>query len=226
MQINNNLFINSYTKIFTNFVNYLNDMINEDLLVCRLSQSDVEAFNIIYKRYYAKLVNFSFSFTKDISISENLAQDTFAKLWENRALLKDNTNLPAYLTTIIRNSTLNFLKRLKIQNSISDSLTKHSHLELDIRCRILESSNPSELFSKEIEILFGELVKALPIQTRRVLILSRYEKKGNKEIALILNISTKGVEFHITKALKVLKRGLKDYLPYLIGFFFYRYIGK
>lgn len=56
----------------------------------------------------------------------------------------------------------------------------------------------------------------LPEQTRRIFEMSRYENLSYKEIALRLNISTKGVEFHITKALKVLRVALRDYLPFYL----------
>lgn len=43
--------------------------------------------------------------------------------------------------------------------------------------------------------------------------MSRYEQMPVKEIAARMNITPKSVEYHITKALKVLRIALKDYLP-------------
>ena len=58
-----------------------------------------------------------------------------------------------------------------------------------------------------------ETLKKLPDQTRRVFIMSRFENKSGKEIADILGITVKGVDYHIAKALKALRMSLKDYLP-------------
>ncbi|MPN35427.1 hypothetical protein SDC9_182925 [bioreactor metagenome] len=50
-------------------------------------------------------------------------------------------------------------------------------------------------------------------QTRKIFVLSRYENYSNKEIAAELNISVKSIEYHITKALNLFRKNLKDYLP-------------
>ena len=52
----------------------------------------------------------------------------------------------------------------------------------------------------------------MPEQSRHIFILSRYQNIPNRMIAEQLNISIKSVEFHITKALKILRAALKDYL--------------
>ena len=50
--------------------------------------------------------------------------------------------------------------------------------------------------------------------------MSRYENKSHKEIAALLGMTTKGVEFHIAKSTKVLRLALKDYLPVSLLFFY------
>ncbi|MDR0895390.1 MAG: hypothetical protein LBN06_08865 [Prevotellaceae bacterium] len=53
----------------------------------------------------------------------------------------------------------------------------------------------------------------LPEQTRRIFVMSRYENKPHKEIAALLGLTTKSVEFHISKSTQALRTSLKDYLP-------------
>ena len=53
----------------------------------------------------------------------------------------------------------------------------------------------------------------MPLQTKRVFMMSRFEQKSGKEIAEALGITVKGVDYHIAKALKALRISLKDYLP-------------
>ena len=93
--------------------------------------------------------------------------------------------------------------------------------ELSTRISTLEACNPDEIFSEEVESIVRETLDLLPEQTRRIFLLSRFENKSNKEIAEEMKISIKGVEYHISKALKVLRVSLKDYLPL---FYFYFYI--
>lgn len=68
-------------------------------------------------------------------------------------------------------------------------------------------------YSHEIQTIIHNTLQSLPEQTRRIFEMSRFENKTVKEIAEETNITAKGVEYHITKALKVLRINLKDYLP-------------
>ena len=51
-----------------------------------------------------------------------------------------------------------------------------------------------------------QTLESLPEKTRTIFIMSRYENKTHKEIAEHLDLSTKSIEFHITKALGVLRK--------------------
>ena len=72
---------------------------------------------------------------------------------------------------------------------------------------------PEELFTAEAQEIVNKTLATLPEQTRRIFIMSRYENKPYKEIAETLGMTTKGVEYHITQALKKLHINLKDYIP-------------
>ena len=56
----------------------------------------------------------------------------------------------------------------------------------------------------------------MPSQSREIFMLSRYSNLPNKKIAEQLNVSLKTVEFHITKALRILRVELKDYLASIL----------
>ncbi|MDE5759999.1 MAG: RNA polymerase sigma-70 factor, partial [Bacteroides sp.] len=68
----------------------------------------------------------------------------------------------------------------------------------------------------EIQKLVEEALERMPERTRLVFVMSRYENKPHAEIADTLGITVKGVEFHISKATKLLRVILKDYLPSLL----------
>ena len=91
-------------------------------------------------------------------------------------------------------------------------------VEINSLALTLEACDPEELFSSEAQRLIDETLESLPEKTRTIFIMSRYENKSHKEIAEHLDLSTKSIEFHISKALGVLRKRLKDYLPFFLIF--------
>ena len=83
----------------------------------------------------------------------------------------------------------------------------------------LSTLEPSDFYSRELEHSLKKVLEEFSDQTRKVFILSRYDQLSNKEIASRLGISIKGVEFHISKALKLLRERLRDYLIVFLMFF-------
>ena len=90
-----------------------------------------------------------------------------------------------------------------------------------MRINSIQACDPSFLFPEEIKTMVGKAIEKLPSKTREVFILSRIKSKNHKEIAEKLKITTKGVEYHMTKAISILKIELKDYLPAFLFFLFF-----
>ena len=98
-------------------------------------------------------------------------------------------------------------------------LRSQKESKLDIMILSLEACNPQEIFSEEVQQLVNKAIESLPTKTKEVFLLSRMEYLTNREISERLGVSIKAVEFHITKALKVMRIALKDYLPAIFYLF-------
>jgi RNA polymerase sigma-70 factor, ECF subfamily len=192
-------------------------MSNNDLVRC-LKDGDNDAFNALYKKYSPRLFGFANSYVRDSFMAGNLVQDAFMALWENRKKLAADSNVPSYLLTIVKNKALNHLNQIKSKTKAVGKIQNHYSRELELRCATLNACNPEQIFKTEVEAIIKSTIESLPEQCRKTILLSRYEGLSNKEIAEKMNISLKGVEFHITRALKNLRVNLKDYLPCLIIF--------
>lgn len=178
-------------------------------------ESEIHSFNQLFTDYKSRFVHFANTYVGDNMIAEDIAIESLMYYWENRKKIATDSNVPAYILTIIKHKCLNYLQRLRTREEIVEYLKNCDVWELNLRIATLEACNPEKLFSDELQSLVEKALKTLPEQTRDIFIRSRYNSQSHKEIAEALGISTKSVEFHITKALKKLRITLKDYFPLL-----------
>lgn len=151
-----------------------------------------------------------------MAAAEDIYMEAIIQYWEKRKELPADTNIPGYLLTSVKNKALNHLRHLAIRTDAEDQLYDHRQRELNFRIASLESCDPSELFTIEVKEIIRKTLDELPEQTRTIFFKSRYENMTNREIAAELDLSIKTIEFHISKALKLFRSRLKDYLPLLM----------
>ena len=151
-----------------------------------------------------------------MAAAEDIYMEAIIQYWEKRKELPADTNIPGYILTTVKNKSLNYLRHQAIRTDVEDQLYDHRQRELNFRISSLESCDPSALFTVEVKEIIRKTLNELPEQTRAIFFKSRYESKTNREIAAELEVSIKTVEFHISKALKLFRSRLKDYLPALL----------
>ena len=174
----------------------------------------IDSFSKIYTSYFKKSYRFAKSYVLDDLVAEDIASESLIKLWDNikKKSLTEDEILP-YLLTILRNKSLDYLKHLDVERTAFDKMTDWQQADLNLRISSLESFEADNIYIKEMFLILKKSLQEMPDTTQKVFKLSRFKNKSNKEIAEEMGISVKGVEFHITKALKVLRVALKDYLP-------------
>lgn len=183
------------------------------------NSSGIHSFTRLYKEYKHRFTRFAKTYVDDIAVAEDIMMDSLMYYWENRTSLKNDSNIPAYILTIIKHKCLNYLQRERTREEAEKYLSNREDWELNLRIATLEACNPEKLFSEEILRIIKETLDLLPEQSREIFIRSRYRNRSNKEIAAELDLSVKSVEYHITKTLKLLREALKDYLPFFIMLF-------
>lgn len=173
---------------------------------------DVQAFNRLYEQYNRRFIRFAQSYVMADEVAEDIVNDSFLYYWENKHTIADR-NISAYLLTIVKHKCINYLKHLSLEAQAKASFESLEKWELQLKISTLEACNPEKLLSDEIQALVRKALCSMPAYTRDILIRSRYQSQSNKDIAAELHISVKSVEYHITKALKILRVVLKDYFP-------------
>lgn len=171
-------------------------------------------FKDFYEKNYFRSFYFVKSYVHDEMIAEDIVMESLAKCWE----LDDSKQIEItdpFLFTILKNKSLNYLKQEIIRKSTYEKLSEKSERELMMRISSLRACDPQDLFSSEIKKIINETLASLPKQAQQIFQLSRFENRPVKEIAQRMGITVKGVEYHITRTLKILRIALKDYLPIL-----------
>ncbi len=167
-------------------------------------------FEKLFNDHYSNLCAYANNFLKDVDASEEVIQEVLFKLWTNRENLVISSSIQSYLFRAVRNASLNVLKHVNIRE---DYKIQHEYERDD------ELSSEDEMIVSELDQKIRAAIDQLPIERKKVFILSRYDGLKYKEIAEKLNISVSTVENQMVKALKFLRTELKDYLPWIIIFF-------
>jgi RNA polymerase sigma-70 factor, ECF subfamily len=185
-------------------------ILEKDLIV-RLKNGDQTAFELLFHFYYPGLVMYASQFTANLTDAEEIVQDFFVRFWEKHRQLVPCDSLKNYFFSAVKNGSLDFLKHQEIEKKYINEmigLSKH-HLAYD-----------TDLFvSSELQEKLKQGIDLLPEKCRKIFMMSRLRGLKNEEIATELNISKRTVETQISKALKVLRVELKDYvgLLFLLG---------
>ena len=170
----------------------------------KLQSGDEEYYKSLFHAHYQSLCLYAYNFTEDLDMARDIAQEVFVKLYEKRFNISINTSLKSYLFRSIHNACLNYLKQNKIHAShhkaISDKAEKIS-------------DNPEELIIRSE--LGGKIlaeVNSLPPQCSKIFKMNRFDGLKNQEIAERLNLSKRTVETQISKALRILRKKIKNKL--------------
>jgi len=167
-----------------------------------IRNNDRQAFERVFKHSYRPLTAYAFRFVRDLPTAENIVQDVFLKLWQNRSELNITTSLDHYLFRAVRNHCLNFLDKAKVRSS---------YLRLQAEKDV--NNNDYKEYYPEIGLLeiIENAISALPEKRQEIFRLAREEGLKYREIADQLNISVKTVEAQMSLALKQLRESLKKY---------------
>jgi RNA polymerase sigma-70 factor (ECF subfamily) len=186
---------------------------NQTIDIPLLRQGDQGAFELLYKKYFNALFFFAQQYLKEESEAENMVQESYLSFWLNRQSFQgsNEASAKAWLYNTLKNKCLNHLERELNRTKYMDAEKQKTQLDIGA----LNDLEISEITFNEINELLHKALKEMPPQCSKVFQLSRFKGLKNKEIANELNISVKAVEANMTRALKLLKVHLGDYMSLL-----------
>jgi RNA polymerase sigma-70 factor (ECF subfamily) len=144
-----------------------------------MDHEPANSFNTVYTSYYRKSFLFVKSYVHDELVAEDIVSESLIKLWE-RMKQEPVEHIQPFLLTILKNSALDHLKHEAIVRKAFKSMNEKLNRELEIRISALESCDPDEIFSAEIQQIIQATLASLPEKTRAVFEMSRFGNKTNK----------------------------------------------
>lgn len=179
----------------------MHDLKNIKELVLQLGNNDKTALDELYNYYYPRLYSFAKRFLKVEDDINDILQDVFVKLWENRKNIKNVETFNAWIFTITKNTVVSYfrekIKLTEFESRVKEMATTEGYL----------TDTTAEY--DDIKGKVGQLIEKLPEKRKQIFKLSREQGFSNKEIAAEMGISVKTVEDHIMHSIRFLKDNLK-----------------
>lgn len=166
--------------------------------VKELSKGSRDAFEVLYMRYSFLVERFVYSLVKDKTVTDDITQEVFMNIWTRRANLGKNVVFRSYLYTSARNAVYDWFRR-------KDKLETVSVMDADLS-GVASSDLGKVLDDKEMLTLVNLAVSKMPERRKEIFTLSRMRGMKNREIAELLGVSEKTVEYNLSKALEELRK--------------------
>jgi RNA polymerase sigma-70 factor (family 1) len=178
------------------------DFQTETELIASLKRGSVTAFECLFEIYSQKLYRFSYSYLKSETEAEDIVQEVFLKIWQNRSSLKTDTSFQSYLFTIAFHA---------IQKSFNKK-AKQQQFRLDL-FEMLAAENTileEQLNFETILSKLNQLIEQLPTRRKEIFLKRKKEGKSIQLIASEMGISEKTVENQITEAMHSLRKSFGE----------------
>ncbi len=180
-------------------------IIDSELLIRRSFETDhLKGCELLFKRYYQSLCSHAVRFVYSRAVAEDIVMEVFSRFWQHKIYKSVETSYRAYLFTTVRHAAFAYLRS-------EFGKEQPVAIPVDLPDGSENSGSPQQLLQyHELQSKIEDILKAIPPQSQKVFIMSRFEGKKNQVIADELNLSTKTIEGHITKVLSILRRSLRE----------------
>jgi len=177
---------------------------NSDDLMHGFCQGREEAFNEIFRELYPALCFYGFKITGNQAVAEDIAQESFIKVWHRRPECTHFLSLKSYLYTTVKNACIDWARKNQSQEKAVNAL-----LPL-----LQQTGQPAleRLVMTETCRQLHLAINELPARCQKIVRLSYLEGKSIKQIAVELNIETGSVGSHKTRGIMLLRKRLRYFL--------------
>ncbi|MGM0506912.1 MAG: RNA polymerase sigma-70 factor [Bacteroidota bacterium] len=171
---------------------------SDHTLLSDISESDPNALNVLFNRYYPRLCDFALHYLKDLDRTEEVVSEVFVNLWIKRESLVITRNVKSYLFTATRNRALNQIDK--------DTRRNRHHVWIDeVELKSSEQRPDRSIQIEEFNEAIDQLLEYMPPRQKEIFKLSRIDGFTYKEISKILSISVHTIQNHMVQAVRDLE---------------------
>ena len=177
-------------------------MIRDTEIIGRIRQGDVGQFESLFRSSYVSLVRYAKTLIKDHDTAEEIVQDLFFRLWQDKEKIKIESSLNGYLFRSVHNRCLHYIEHKRV-------VERHAE-EMSNRQPESQESPSDILHYKELQARIARILERLPERCGKIFYMSRFEGLKYTEIAKKLSVSLKTVESNMGRALKEFRKELTE----------------
>ena len=169
----------------------------------RIKNDDELSFRVLFDFYYERFFRIAHYYVKNNENAEEVVMDVFTKFWKSRKKLPEIINFNNYVYSSVKNQSLNYLNKNRIDTESLDDYTSS---------KMIEYVEPENLFlGKELAKDLEKVVSSLPPRCQLIYRMIREDGIKYKEVAETLDISLKAVENQMLIAMKRIRSVLEVY---------------
>ena len=177
---------------------------NNNYLIKKIIDGNKPAFETLFKLYYPRLKKYAQYILHDNLIAEDLVQDVFVQIWNNRRTLNEELHFAPYIFTLTKNRCLNAIKRKVVEDKYVKKQTETEEL-YHISFEMKENFSSME---EKLAIELEKIIMKMPERCQVAFRLKWFEGKKIREIAEIMDISATMVDKHLAKGLQIARQNL------------------
>ena len=167
----------------------------EAAMLERLASGDVAALDAVLTRFWSPLLQYLIGLLGSREAAEDIAQETFFRLWQRRAMLRVDGSLRGFIYQVARNLAISEQRRARVSERAANAMSQD---EIAVAYVELKDDHP------ELE----RAISALPERRREILLLHSVHGLSYKEIAGLLGIAPQTVANQFSSALASLRLAL------------------
>ena len=175
-------------------------MIRDAEIIRRIRQGDKLQFESLFRSSYVSLVRYAKTLIKDHDTAEEIVQDLFFRLWQDKEKIKIESSLNGYLFRAVHNRCLHWIEHDRVVDKYAREISFRENENVE---------NPVDIIQyKELQSKIARVLELLPEKCGRIFCMNRFEGLKYKEIAEKLSVSVKTVKANMGRALKEFRKAL------------------